>query len=64
MVAKQLGELRDGVRGLPQQRVRTTELPAGVPVRRPRTELLRELTDLLVVVPGVEVGNLEVALRG
>jgi hypothetical protein len=61
--AQQLAELRDGIVHLTEQRVRAAELPPGVTVVGPQAKAVLELRDPSVVVAGIEVRDLEVALR-
>jgi hypothetical protein len=48
---------------LSEQRERAAELPTRIAVRRPDAQSLTQVGDAPVVVAGVEIRNLEVALR-
>jgi len=63
VIPKQRLELARGVGRLAEQRVRPPELPPRVAVCWLESQPLLQLRDALVVVAGVEVGDLEVALR-
>ena len=63
VVSQQRSKLRDGVGRLPEQRVGAAKFPVRIAIAGQCPQSLRELTDTFVVIAGVEVGDLEVALR-
>jgi hypothetical protein len=63
VMLEELGELADRFRQLPEQRERSPELPARLAVGWATAEALAQVGDSAVIVPGVEVRDLEVALR-
>jgi hypothetical protein len=63
VVAEQLRELGHRLGLLPEQRVGPSQLPAGLAVGGMAAQSLLQLGDAAVVVAGIEVGDLEVALR-
>ena len=61
--AQQLAELVDGIVDVPEQRVRSAQLPARVTVVGLDAQAVLQLGNATVVVAGVEVRDLQVALR-